>query len=263
MSSKGKSVDVIKALLESYPKLLTEIDERTGNTALHVAEYKTPLHALLHLKHQDLDLNAKNRAGQTPLHIYSSRNDLGCVMTLASYGCDLNAKNTNGDTALHIAVSNKYLETARLLLCLGAEPNVLNQQNDTPRHLAAKLNEKDSLKSLIICGAKRCPPNKTGCVSTCVNERSMRFLSKSASGSNAEALASPRSLAVIEEIETRFTDVYMVGNKIQQYQQRVIYEEMIEMLEKIVQQNDPNYINVLSLDGGGIRGLVIIQVCFL
>lgn len=63
---------IIKAILDASPALLNELDS-SGNTALHVAQHKTPLMGLLLLKHTDLDLNAKNKAGQTPLHIYTHK----------------------------------------------------------------------------------------------------------------------------------------------------------------------------------------------
>jgi hypothetical protein len=44
---------------------------------LHAALYKTSLMGLLHLKHRELDLNAKNKAGLTPLHQFVTRGDLG------------------------------------------------------------------------------------------------------------------------------------------------------------------------------------------
>lgn len=63
---------IIKAIIEASPDLVSERDT-SGNTALHVAMYKTPLMGLLLLKSKDVDLNATNDAGQTPLHIYTHK----------------------------------------------------------------------------------------------------------------------------------------------------------------------------------------------
>uniref|UniRef100_A0A1I7XWZ9 phospholipase A2 n=1 Tax=Steinernema glaseri TaxID=37863 RepID=A0A1I7XWZ9_9BILA len=265
MQSKGKGIEVLKPLLEASPNLLNERDTATGNTVLHSALFKSSLAALLYLKSDELDLNAKNDAGQTALHIYTHRGDIGMIMTLSSYKCDLNATNSNGNTALHIAVSNKYLEVTRLLLCLGADPNVINGHGDSPRHLASRLQVWDLLKSLVICGAKRCLAGKVGCVSGCVNERALRLLEQSSSTSmtSPDQLASPRSFASIEQLEKEDTNTNeRSSHPLQDFQQNIIYDQMIERFEQLIKrkEDNKNIINLLSLDGGGIRGLVIIQM---
>ncbi|KAK0396979.1 hypothetical protein QR680_001929 [Steinernema hermaphroditum] len=263
MQSKGKGIEVLKPLLEASPNLLTERDTATGNTVLHAALFKTPLAALLCLKKDELDINAKNDTGQTALHIYTHRGDIGMIMTLSSYNCDLDAVNSNGNTALHVAVSNKYLEVTRLLLCLGANPNVTNNHGDTPRHLAARLQEWDLLKSLVICGAKRCAAGKIGCVSGCVNERAQRLLEKNSSSKGPGDLVSPRSFASIEQVERGDTcSSEQSTHPLQDFQQNIIYDHMMDKLQQLAErkEDNKNIINLLSLDGGGIRGLVSIQI---
>uniref|UniRef100_A0A9J2Q136 phospholipase A2 n=1 Tax=Ascaris lumbricoides TaxID=6252 RepID=A0A9J2Q136_ASCLU len=199
-------------------------------------------------------------AGRSPLFEAMQR----LVMTLSSYNCDLNVADRSGDTALHLAVSRRDLQMTRLLLCLGADPNVKNKHGDTPRHLAAKLQEWELLKSLAICGAQRCEDGtKGGCVSGCVSMKKLDEIKDASwwSIESAENYVTPRasSSAFITELE-RFEESKGT-NPIRDFKQRFCYEEMLKRLEEIAAAKDtPNFVSLLSLDGGGIRGLVIIQV---
>lgn len=262
IASKGKGQDVIKSILEASPNLLHEVDESTGNTVIHIATHKNPLSNLLFLKAQEINLNILNKAGQAPIHIFTNRGDLGMIMCIASYNCNLNLPNGNGDTALHIAVSNRYLEVTRLLLSLGADANICNLHGDTPRHAAAKLNEKEILKSLIMCDAKRCPPTKSGCVSGCVNDKSMQVLLRNSSSSSRESLLNPKNNILDDKEKNNSSDIIDNNNFVLNKKQDVIYDALIKTLseiEKDIQEGDSKYINVLTLDGGGIRGLLLIQ----
>uniref|UniRef100_A0A0K0DPW3 phospholipase A2 n=1 Tax=Angiostrongylus cantonensis TaxID=6313 RepID=A0A0K0DPW3_ANGCA len=242
MQSKGKNAELVP-IIEASPDLVKERDS-SGNSALHVAMYKTPLMGLLFLKCKEVELNAKNNAGQTPLHIFTHKlrilllfdfqGEIGLMITLLSYCCDIDAQDNDGNTALHIAVSKKNNEATRLLLCLGANPNLTNSNDETPRHLAARLKETTLLKSLIMCGALTCPPKKVGCVSGCVNE-AMKGL----------FLVGYYSCCCI--VSKCF---------------KMFYDTLIARLDDLDSrcEKPSNMLNLLSLDGGGIRGLVILQI---
>uniref|UniRef100_A0A914P8R8 phospholipase A2 n=1 Tax=Panagrolaimus davidi TaxID=227884 RepID=A0A914P8R8_9BILA len=179
------------------------------------------------------------------LHYHTAEGNLGFVMKIFSYNCDLNAKDDNGNTPLHIAVLKKHLGVTRILLVLGANPNILNKKGETPRHIAANLVNSNFIHTLIIGGASRCSSSTVGCKVGCMNENLLEEVNDDVSLYNS-----------FKELEK------MKNNKLlNQKRQDEIYEGMMEALKNMGNMNDArNYINVLSLDGGGIRGLVSLQL---
>ncbi|VDO64550.1 unnamed protein product [Heligmosomoides polygyrus] len=223
---------IIKAIIEASPDLVSERDT-SGNTALHVAMYKTPLMGLLLLKSKDVDLNATNDAGQTPLHIYTHKGEIGLMITLLSYCCDIDAQDHDGNTALHIAVSKKNVE-----VCLNGF--ALN-------HLTLKFSSL--LKSLILCGARTCGPKKVGCVSGCVNEAVVGLLKASSTDCD-----SPRSSSFPPSSEEYPTSVE-VDHPIRDFTQKTFYDGLMARLDEMAARGEKpsNMVNLLSMDGGGIR----------
>uniref|UniRef100_A0A914P0M9 phospholipase A2 n=1 Tax=Panagrolaimus davidi TaxID=227884 RepID=A0A914P0M9_9BILA len=181
------------------------------------------------------------------LHYHTAEGNLDFVMKISSYDCDINAKDDNGNTPLHIAVSEKFLEITRTLLVMGANPNILNKNGETPRHIAAaNLEDSDFIQTLIIGGANRCSSSKKGCKSGCMNENILEEVNDDVSLYNS-----------FEELKKMENREHKLSN---QKNQDEIYKQMMEALENMSNNNTKNYINVLSLDGGGVRGLVSLQI---
>ena len=77
----------------------------------------------------------------------------------------------------------------------------------------------------------------------------------------ATVTKSPTSL--VQDFENRsFAKEQQRYNKVLDSEHNTIYDEMIDTLSRMTTSSNSNIINVLSLDGGGIRGLVITQVGF-
>uniref|UniRef100_A0AC34FUR2 Phospholipase A2 n=1 Tax=Panagrolaimus sp. ES5 TaxID=591445 RepID=A0AC34FUR2_9BILA len=175
------------------------------------------------------------------LRYHCTAGDLQHVMKLLAYDCDVNGCDLNGNTPLHIAVLNEFLGITRILLAFEANPNILNNNGETPRHIAARLEDRAFIEALIIGGADRCSISAVGCKSGCINE--IRLNTSSVEINDKAQYPENRA----REISLQDT-------------QDKIYVELLNALKESVENNSKNFLNILSLDGGGIRGLVILQL---
>ncbi|VDM68426.1 unnamed protein product, partial [Strongylus vulgaris] len=103
-----------------------------------------------------------------------------------------------------------------------------------------------------MCGALPCKPNKIGCVSGCANDAPV----DSPKTDEKESAQSTSEATFMEEPIRDFTQKVLI------LQYVMCYDGLISRLEKLASRGEKpsNMVNLLSMDGGGIRGLVILQI---
>uniref|UniRef100_A0A669EWU7 phospholipase A2 n=1 Tax=Oreochromis niloticus TaxID=8128 RepID=A0A669EWU7_ORENI len=88
--------------------------------------------------------------GGTPLH-WAKTAEM-CRMLLEC-GCEVNYLSKTGESALHILTKKGRFEAAMVLLTHGANANLRGQDGNTALHLAMKMDHIELIKALIVFGA--------------------------------------------------------------------------------------------------------------
>ncbi|XP_033017864.1 85/88 kDa calcium-independent phospholipase A2 isoform X2 [Lacerta agilis] len=161
------------------------------------------------------------RYGATPLH-WARNADM--TRLLIDYGCEVNALSKTGESALHIAARRGRFDCTMVLLTNGAMANVKGADGNTPLHLAMKLDHLEMIKALIVFGADVEVPNDLG--------------------------ETPGLLAA--RISKEFQDIIHVSTVLSTMLKK---QDVVDLATERRKGQD----RLLSLDGGGVRGLVLIQ----
>lgn len=140
---------------------------------------------------------------------------------LLKRGCDVNNTSSTGNTALHVAVMRNRFDCAMVLLTYGANANARGEHGNTPLHLAMSRGSVEMIKALIVFGAEVDTPNDCGETPTNIASKICKELQDLVHISRARK--PPFILSSMRD-EKRTHD------------------------------------NLLCLDGGGVKGLVIIQL---
>lgn len=217
--------------LNTKPNSLLGEDMKFGGTPLHWSSSREVVNALIEM---NCDIDAVNFNGKTALHIMVMRKRLECIVALLSHMASVNTVDNEGNAPLHIAVGKGGMLTiVQMLVGFGADLNAKNFKGETPRHLVdLKSNDGEMiLYALHAVGANRCEADIPDCKLGCkFNE-------------NHNGVAPPEPPTSVP---------------------RTILDQMLYVasMEKMA-SNSPKKLKggrLLCLDGGGIRGLVLVQV---
>ncbi|XP_028935263.1 85/88 kDa calcium-independent phospholipase A2 isoform X1 [Ornithorhynchus anatinus] len=141
---------------------------------------------------------------------------------LVSYGSEVNSTSNSGDTALHQAVAQDRFDCVMVLLTFGADPNTRGERGNGPLHLAVAHNNVEMIKALIVFGAEVNSTNNYG-------ETPGKVAAKMNHAELHDVLKVCRSFT-----EPMVTNYSPLGKRSREA--------------------------LLCLDGGGVRGLVLIQL---
>ncbi|XP_049740377.1 85/88 kDa calcium-independent phospholipase A2 isoform X4 [Elephas maximus indicus] len=121
-------------------------DPRYGASPLHWAKNAEMARMLLK---RGCDVNSTSFAGNTALHVAVMRNRFECVMVLLTYGANADARGEHGNTPLHLAMSKDNVEMIKALIVFGAEVDTPNDFGETPAFIANRVSKLVTRKTLL------------------------------------------------------------------------------------------------------------------
>ena len=113
-------------------------------------------------------LNIQNKDGETVLHVVSRFFDLDTIRLLVDKGADLKIQDNCGNTSLHVMLTsaeNQVDQLIKVMDSLDSFTDILQMQNDkgeTVMHIVCKTCDIDCIELLVKKGASLATPDKNG-----------------------------------------------------------------------------------------------------
>ncbi|NXT37469.1 PLPL9 phospholipase, partial [Pelecanoides urinatrix] len=228
-----------QAILEVDASQVRSKDPRYEATPLHWAKKAEMTRLLLEY---GSEVNLTSRTADMALHIAVKRGRFDCAMVLLTHGAHTNARGQDGNTPLHLAMKHDHLDMIKAIVVFGGDVEIPNDFGETPGLLAARsskgANRKVLLDLLQTVGTERChPPNP-----------------------DSPSLA-PSAASFLEGQPSSRSSFNSLGYKDLLYVSTTLGQllKAPDVLDS-PSEGRRNHDRLLCLDGGGIRGLVLIQL---
>ncbi|XP_023670405.2 85/88 kDa calcium-independent phospholipase A2 isoform X2 [Paramormyrops kingsleyae] len=230
MAMKYNERSCVEAILAADPSQLEVEDALYGGTPLHWAKTGEMSRLLLE---RSCSVNYLSKTGESPLHILTKRGRFEAAMVLLTHGANPNLRGENGNTALHLAMKMDHIDLIKALIVFGADVEIHNDLGETPGLIAARTSKGSNRKILrdMLCsvGVQRCHPP-----------------SLNISPPNTPPKRPPPPAIGFEDLVHIAAAVGAITRG---------YAE-VDGVKTLTAKTD----RLLSLDGGGIKGLVLIQM---
>ncbi|XP_061306801.1 85/88 kDa calcium-independent phospholipase A2 isoform X2 [Pezoporus flaviventris] len=229
-----------QAILEVDASQVCSKDPRHEATPLHWAKKAEMTRLLLEY---GSEVNVTSRTADMALHIAVKRGRFDCAMVLLTHGANTNARGQDGNTPLHLAMKHDHLDMIKAIVVFGGDIEIPNDFGETPGLLAARsskgANRKVLLDLLQTVGTERChPPNP-----------------------DSPSLAPAATSFFLEGQPSSRSSFNSLGYKDLLYASAAL-GQLLKAPDVVDSPSEGrrNHDRLLCLDGGGIRGLVLIQL---